>query len=115
MDASATPKATPTPAPTAKPSTTTSSGAALATFSGSGPGRTSAFTLEPGNYIFRVTHSGSGDFKAWLLNDRRQKMLTIMIRSGSFTADSPLYTPNGGTRYLEVEEGGPWSITLVRD
>lgn len=105
------PSATPTPAPSKTPAT----GSTVASFSGTGTGRTTSFTLSAGYYAFQHRHIGSGGYKAWLLNDRNRKLFTIANTIGDYDHVGIIYINTGGTYSIEIEDADTWSITIRPD
>ncbi len=81
-------------------------------FSGSGPSASQPFSLPGGMVRVEIEYSGSGEFRARLL-DRGGAMVEELARtSGPFTGSRALQLAAGDGYLLDVAASGPWTVAF---
>lgn len=81
-------------------------------FSGSGPSASQPFSLPGGMVRVEIEYSGSGEFRARLL-DREGAMVEELARtSGPFTGSRALQLEGGNGYLLDVAASGAWTVAF---
>lgn len=80
--------------------------------SGVGQQATNKFHLESGLKIFKMTHSGGGNFAIWLLDSNGNKLGLLVNEIGSFNGSKAEQIPFAGDYLLDVMASGSWTVTI---
>ena len=81
-------------------------------FEGPMQAATRAFQLDGGLRIFRMSHSGTGHFSAWLLDHDGNKVELLANGSGAPFSGSKAVQVTPGWYVLDVSADRPWSIRV---
>jgi len=86
--------------------------------SGIGQTATDLFDLESGLAVFRMTHQGDGNFSATLLDEDGQRaggtggLESLLVNEIGPFEGSHAVAVEAGRHVLDVQAGGPWTITI---
>lgn len=80
--------------------------------SGSGQQASQKFTLGEGLSIFRMTHSGQGNFSIWLLDSNGEKVELLVNVIGSFNGSKAVRVNTPGEYVLDVQASGGWTVKI---
>ena len=109
VPAPVTPTTTPTPSST---STSTDESPKPITLSGSGQQASSKFILSSGLSVFKMTHSGSGNFAVELLDSNGKTVELLANTIGSFNGSKAVGIQSNGTYLLNITASGKWTVTI---